>query len=437
MRLADLGGKRVALLGFGREGRAVHAALRKRAPWLPLSIFCEQEPEDRSALDAHGDRLVVGPLAAQDLRRFEVLVKSPGISLYHPAVAAARAAGVHVTSGTNLWFAERGNEPVVCVTGTKGKSTTASLIASMLGAAGRRVALGGNVGLPMIELLEARADIWVIELSSFQIADLQAQPALGVLLNLYPDHLDWHGDFETYQRDKLRLLSLAGRALVNRDFEGLAPRLTPTVWFNDPDGLFVGRRGVEDAGRLILPAERCPLPGRHNLANVGAALAVADFLGVERTVALAAVEQFNGLPHRLQTVATEDGLRYVDDSIATTPMATARALEAFPGQPVTLLAGGFERGVSWAPVLDTMAGCPPHAVIALPDTGACLLSEMTGRGIEPPGGVHAAADLEQAVALARRISRRPGVVLLSPGAASFNQFRDFMARGRRFAELVV
>jgi len=386
-------------------------------------------------LDPHADRLMVGPLATQDLRRFEVLVKSPGISLYHPALAAARSAGVRVTSGTNLWFAERGNETAVCVTGTKGKSTTASLIASILAAAGKRVALGGNVGVPMIELLEARADIWVIELSSFQVADLDAQPTLGVLLNLYPDHLDWHGDFDTYGRDKLRLLSLAGRALVNRDFEHLAPRLTPTVWFNHSDGLSVGRRGVEDGGRLILPAERCPLPGRHNQANVCCALAVADLLGVERSVALAAVEQFNGLPHRLQTVASADGLDYVDDSIATTPMAAASALEAFADQAVTLLAGGFDRGVSWAPLLQAMEGSPPHAVIALPETGARLLTAMTGCGIKLPGGAHSAGDLEQALALAREVSRRPGVVLLSPGAASFNQFRDFAARGRRFAAL--
>lgn len=192
MRIAELDARRVAIWGFGREGRAAIAALRQRLPQLPLTLFCrEAEVAAAQAFDAalavHGREP-----DAIDLAAFDVVVKSPGVSAYKPALLAAKEAGLRVTSGTALWFGENPAAKVIAVTGTKGKSTTTALLAHLARALGVRTALAGNIGMPLLELLDQSAELWTIELSSFQTGE--AGPlALGVITSLYEEHLDWHG----------------------------------------------------------------------------------------------------------------------------------------------------------------------------------------------------------------------------------------------------
>ncbi|HEU0074435.1 MAG TPA: UDP-N-acetylmuramoyl-L-alanine--D-glutamate ligase, partial [Dehalococcoidia bacterium] len=335
MRLAEFAGQRVALWGLGREGRAAFHALHRFLPKLILTVL-DDFPLPLEAADLLiGDaRILTGRDAvAAVLSDFDVIVKSPGISLYRPEIEEAKRRGVHVTSTTRIWFAEHPDAFAVCVTGTKGKSTTASLVAHLLRAAGVVAELRGNVGRPLLDPPTAEPDVWVIEISSYQAADLEADPSVAVLLDLYPEHLDWHGDVETYYRDKLRLFAhqRRGVAVVNRADPvsmSFAETFRRPVYFNDPLGFHVAGGAVCDGEREVLPVARIALPGAHNHGNVCAALTAVRCLYPEIDPAslVPAVESFRGLPHRLMPLGERDGVLYVDDSISTTPQSTMAAL---------------------------------------------------------------------------------------------------------------
>ena len=298
--------------------------------------------------------------------------------------------------------------------------------------------LAGNIGLPLLDCDDRCVDWWVIELSSYQLSDLQADPALSLILNLTPEHLDWHGSEERYRADKLRLAQLAAyRPLVANAADpvlkaelGGRPNI---VWFNDAAGFRVeaGRlyRGTAEFG-LKLPPD---LPGAHNLANVAAALTVLEQAGADPLAGMQSLSSFRPLPHRLQILGERGGRTYVDDSISSTPVATAAALESFAGRPVTLLVGGLDRGLDWAPYLTAFEKWPPNAVIGLPDSGRRIIRDMERGGLSPEMGLHVAEDLEAAIRLADDLTPPGGTVLLSPGAPSFPRFRDFRERGERFA----
>jgi UDP-N-acetylmuramoylalanine--D-glutamate ligase len=206
---------RVAILGVGREGQAAWRYLHTRHPAMQLTLVAETEP-DRDFMEqlTERDRLWTGPLAEAGLEDFDILIRSPGISIYRNSIQRASAAGANITTPSNLWFEAHAEQNTICITGTKGKSTTSALLAHMLESCGYRVGLAGNIGLPLLACDHRGVDWWVIELSSYQLADLEADPAISVVLNLSPEHLDWHGNAQNYRDDKLRLVKLTeiGRA---------------------------------------------------------------------------------------------------------------------------------------------------------------------------------------------------------------------------------
>jgi UDP-N-acetylmuramoylalanine--D-glutamate ligase len=442
VRIFELNNRNVAVLGAGREGRAVWRAVRRQLPDLPLTFYCEDPPRGEFAGDFNTalDHVVVGPLDGQALARHEILVRSPGISIYREELLQARRSGVTFTTPTGLWFAEHPQARTLCITGTKGKSTTAALAAHLLNSAGIAASLGGNIGEPLLDCRERVPDWWVIELSSYQLADLEARPSISVILNLSDAHLAWHGGPDAYRRDKLRIATLAGaRPLVaNHADAELRERLrgrAGVTWFNREDGFGVRgevlcREGAEMA-RLPLPG----LPGAHNLSNLAAALTALELAGVGAPVIPDALENFAALPHRLQILGARDGVLYVNDSLSTTPVATVAALEAFADRPVTLLLGGEASAVDWSASIARMKSCPPHAIIALPDSGPSLAESVRAAGLAPAAGIHRADRLERAVELARGLTPEGGVVLMSPGAPSFPHFRSYAERGEQFAGL--
>jgi UDP-N-acetylmuramoylalanine--D-glutamate ligase len=441
VRKADLIGRRVGILGLGREGQAAREYLRSVFPGLELALISESPPERAFAaqLDAK-DRLITGPLSSARLERFDLLVRSPGISPYRPSVQAAMNAGVEITTPSNLWFSAHPGEKTICVSGTKGKSTTSALIAHALRACGYRVRLAGNIGRPLLSCDDKDVDWWVIELSSFQIADLDAKPAVAVMLNLSEDHLDWHGSERMYRRDKLRLVELAGDSpvIVNAADPVLVDALsacTGITWFNSAAGIHVEGSSILD-GEDVLPL-RVPeeLPGPHNLANIAAALAVLKVIGADVLTAAHGIESFQSLPHRLQLVGERNGVHFVNDSIASSPVATAAALHAMSGRPVTLIIGGLDRGLDWTPYMRAFESAMPQAVIAIPDNGPRIIETLHKAGLQAELGFHQAASLAEAVELAEKVTVSGGVVLLSPGAPSFGQFTDYRDRGRQFARL--
>lgn len=446
MSLSELETRDIAVLGAGREGRSVLRWLGRRYPQQRVTVYAEAPPGREFLADPAMRRhaLVIGPLHAATLASHELLVRSPGISVYREELQAAKRAGARITSASSLWFAAHPKARTLCITGTKGKSTTAALAARLLRACGATVELAGNIGQPLLDCAGAEPDWWVIELSSYQLADLEARPSIAVLLNLSDEHLDWHGGAENYRRDKLRLARLAAGHPVVAAYTcpGLRPALTGTEhlsWFDHPDGWHL-RDGalVHGRGRPVTGLPEC-LRAAHNLRNLAAALTALGCAGFDLSGQAQELHEalagFSGLPHRQQPLGARDGLAWVNDSLATTPVATLAALRALAGQSVTLLVGGLDRGVDWAEAIVAMRESPPRCVVALPDSGPKILAAMRSGGLEPVGGLHEAPDLDAAVACARRLSRPGDVVLLSPGAPSFPHFRDYAERGERFAEL--
>ncbi len=434
-------GKRIAILGAGREGQAVYRHLRNCLPTTPVCVLAESAADEAFVGEMRaGDSLHVAPLTAERLCGFDVLVRSPGISIYRQPLKAAQAAGVHITTPTSLWFELHGGDRVLCITGTKGKSTTASLVAHMLSACGLRVNLAGNIGRPLLACEADDADWWVVELSSYQLADLQASPRLGMVLNVSPEHLDWHQGEANYTRDKLRLAQLvqAGGLMLNaadpvlrRQFDDL-PDVT---WFNQPPLMYCkdGRFFHHDMELPVtMPAG---LPGKHNQSNVVAALTAAWRAGADPLLAARAVASFASLPHRLQYLGQQDGVDYINDSIASAPVATLAALEALHGRRIILLAGGLDRGIDWSGHAEAMSSAGLKAVIGLPANGPRIVELLRRSGGLAEHACHVVDDLQQAVALARQLAEPGDLILLSPGAPSFPQFVDYRDRGQRFAVL--
>lgn len=444
MRFTELAARRIAVWGFGREGRAALTALRARLPDQPVTVFCTAAEAERVAATAPPEAGVVSrgnPPDADALAAFDVVVKSPGISMYRPEIAAAAARGTVFTSGTALWFGENPQARAIAVTGTKGKSTTSAMIAHVGRVLGMRTALAGNIGMPLLDLLGQHAALWVIELSSFQAGD--AGPVdVGVVTNLHEEHLDWHGSRERYVADKLRLVDAARTLVIGADQDEVRRR-TQThprrIEFGGRDGWHIDGSGAIARGHSVVdPAFGASLrvPGHHNRMNACAALAALDArLAFDvRTAAEAArsLASFRGLPHRLQFVGERDGTRYIDDSISTTPAATLAGLSSVGGNGRTaVIVGGHERGVDWSGFARAVRERRDIEVIAQGANGPRIAAAL--RAASVGCAVRELEDLAAATALA--IRAHADVVLLSPGAPSFDQFVDYAERGRAFAAL--
>lgn len=442
MLLSELATRDIAILGAGREGMAAWRWLRRHFPEKRLTVYEEPREAGEAAKRMNGthDRLVNGPFEIEVLAGHDLLIRSPGISPYRSELVTLRKKGMRFSTASSLWFAQHHAGQTICITGTKGKSTTAALTAHLLQQVGSKVTLAGNIGKPLLDCESEGVDWWVIELSSYQLVDLQAKPDLAAILNLTDEHLDWHGGSVSYQRDKLRIAALAaGRPLIaNRTDALLATQLAGQEnvhWFGGNEDFHV-RNNELWQGRVRLDGlPRESLPGSHNLANLAAALTILDQAGFRIENLAKNLASFSSLPHRLQTLGVTAGVKYVNDSLSTTPVATLAALEALWGERIILLVGGMDRGVDWRPVIPHMKEHAPHAVICLPDSGADIAQVMNTSGFEPVGGIQCAADLEQAMHIASGLSQSGDTVLLSPGAPSFPRFRDYEDRGEQFAAL--
>jgi UDP-N-acetylmuramoylalanine--D-glutamate ligase len=443
--IASLDGRRVALWGWGREGRAAHRALRRRLPDLALTLFCAAgEVDDARAL---GDPLLTidTTIDADRLSAFELVIKSPGISPYAPEASSAAERGTRFVGGTALWFGEHPQARTICVTGTKGKSTTTALLAHLLRAGGHRTALCGNIGLPLLELLDVKdpPEFWAIELSSYQTRDVAAsgvRPSIAVATNIFPEHLDWHGSEARYVADKLALFTAAKPriAILNgadRTLAALALPDSEVRLFGVDAGWHLRGDVVHRGERAVFDTRDVPLPGRHNRGNLCAVLAAIEALGLDAEALAHHAATFQPLPHRLQTLGVRDGIVYVNDSISTTPHATLAALDCFRARRVALLAGGHDRGIDWSDFAEAMRLHAPAAIVTLGQNGPKIHARLAPVAADAGFALAEAADLAEAVSRARGLLGGEGVVLLSPGAPSFGAYRDYTERGRHFARL--
>ncbi len=453
----DLRGRRAVVLGLARSGIA---ASRFLADAGAVVAVYDRRPASEladavSALGARPVRLALGvdpTAAAALLHHADLLVTSPSVSARFPttdawlrdALRSAEERGAEVVGEVDL-FLRLTRARVLAVTGTKGKTTTASLIDAILRHAGLPSVLGGNIGVPLIERAnDLDADDWaVLELSELQLPTVTRGADVAVYTNIGEDHLDRHGTVEAYRAVKARLAELsapAGRLVLNHDDEGcreLGERFSPAAvaWYGSerPERgrveAWIDDGWVTVAGERLLPAHDVPLPGRHMLSNVLAASLGAHLAGAEPTLIAGAIASFTGVPHRLEPIAELDGIRWVNDSQATIPVAAIAALEAFDA-PVVLIAGGKDKGLAYDALADSIAA-RARAAILIGETAAELEALIGGRV-----PVVRAPDMEAAVRAAGGHAQPGDVVLLAPAAASFDMFADYAARGDAFRRAV-
>jgi UDP-N-acetylmuramoylalanine--D-glutamate ligase len=459
----DLAGRRALVLGLARSGIA---ASRFLADAGAVVTAYDRRPatelaEAITALGGRDVRLELGvpsEAARRLLNESDLIVASPSVSWRFPttdpwlreALRAAERRGVELLSEVGL-FLLLTRARICAVTGTKGKTTTASLIGSILAAAGVDHVVGGNIGRPLVEeSTQLEPEQWaVLELSELQLPTIPRGADVAVYTNIGADHLDRHGSVAAYRAVKARLAELSadgGTIVVNRDDAGcrelgdrLAARGADLAWYGvERPGLGTREAWLDEgwvtvAAERLLPRGEVPLPGRHMLSNVLAASLGTSLLGVETGAIAAGVRAFRGVPHRLDRVGEVGGVRFVNDSMATIPAAAVAAVEAF-GEPggasVVVIAGGQGKGLDQAPFADAVAErC--RAAVLLGETAAELERLIADRI-----PVEQADDMDDAVRRAFRRAEPGGTVVLAPAAASFDRYPDYAARGDDFRRAV-
>jgi UDP-N-acetylmuramoylalanine--D-glutamate ligase len=442
VHLEELRGQRVAVWGTGREAiAAIHAI----APIGPADLVAVQDKATFLATPWEGPLADLAPLhqgeaAHAALRHADVVVRSPAIGESHPWIIELRDKGTRITGGTSLWMADHA-ATTIAVTGSKGKSTTTSLISHLLNETGRPNTLGGNIGVAVLDLPES--DRYVLELSMYQCADLDDSPRIAALTALMPEHLDWcrtHTAEEYYQH-KLNLIAHRPEHVVYNAGEPiLAAHVTVAgaLGAGRPDTFHVADGTVYLADEPLFPRTALPLVGRHNAGNLCVALGALQYAGVdcvaEKDAIAAALATFRPLEHRLTPIADPSGITFVDDSLSTIPQSAIHAIEAYSGRPLAVIVGGEDRGVDYAPLRDFLAA---HAVVAtligIPDSGPRILDTVKD---VPTITTVTAEDLPHAVRLGREIVPSGGVVLLSPAAPSYGRFDNYEHRSRVFRQAV-
>ena len=419
------------VVGLARSGVAAALALRARGEEV---VGVDSGRPDVGRLTAAGVEVHLDTPGGGLVDRARTLIKSPGVPAQAPAIVAARARGITVIGELELAWRLIPNT-FIAVTGTNGKTTTTELLGHIHREAGLPYAVAGNVGTALASLVGAVAPdaVVVAECSSFQLEDTEAfAPEAAVLLNVEEDHLDRHGTFAAYREAKLRAFAHQGRddlAVAPRDLVGLLPGAARRVVVGEDvaerDGALAWR------GERLLGLDELALRGPHNAQNAMAAAAVCLARGVDPDAVRAGLRTFPGVPHRLEEVAREDGVLYVNDSKATNVASTLVALRSFEA-PIHLIAGGRAKGSGFealrAPAAERCAG-----VYLIGEAADALDAALAGAGVP----VRRCGDLEHAVQDARAAAQPGDVVLLSPACTSYDQYPDYEARGAHFRSLVM
>ncbi len=418
-----------AVFGYGIEGRSAVSWLR-RLGCRQVRVISSEHPAD---LDRNIDWIAADDLQAA-LSGVDVLIKSPGIKPSHPLILAALASGIPTTSATAL-FVERARAAglaVIGVTGSKGKSTTATLIAKTLEAASIPTVLVGNIGRAALDVVEdvvSNRPVIVVELSSYQTHDLTAGPSVAVITRLFPEHLDWHGGVEPYYAAKLKIATTQREDDVTI-WNAADPELARRAPFGPARHLpyGVGPAGFSDT--------HMKLRGPHNRLNARAALSAAGIFGALPSHLEGVLATFPGLPHRLEDLGVYGGVRWINDSISTAPEAAVAALEAFGDEVATYIGGGTDRGFDFTPLARALVSRALPNVILLPPCGPAVLAALVA--LDPEAGARArvVSDLAEAVALAARLAPRGSTVLFSPASPSYGVYENFEERGNIFRSFV-
>ena len=433
----------VLVVGLGVTGLSCVRHLAGSCPKV-VAVDSREHPPFRATVESEFPEVDVrcGGFDPSMFDSATEIVVSPGVSVREPALRSAAAHGVPIVGDIEL-FARAADAPVVAITGSNGKSTVTSLVSAMARRHGLRVGSGGNLGPPALSLLGQGHELYVLELSSFQLETTsELRPAAATVLNLSADHMDRYDSFDAYVAVKGRVLGDAAVVIANLD-DAIAARLggdrSERIGFSTaahPNARWRVEGRGDDAtitrrGEPVVPVGAVPLAGMHNIANVLAAFALGDAIGLDVRAMASAVEAYAGLPHRCETVATRGGVRWINDSKGTNVAATSAAIEGIGGLgPVVLIAGGVAKGADLSP-LRAPAGRHVRCAVLIGRDAGRLEAVLDGCT-----EVRRARDLETAVDIAAGAAHEGDSVLFSPACASFDMFANFEARGEAFRRLV-
>ncbi len=420
--------KKILIIGFGVEGKAIYEFLKTHCPHSELGIADKKD----------GDNY----LGKQ--KDYDLAIKSPGV---RPDLVT-----IPYTTATNIFLSNyRGK--IIGVTGTKGKSTTSVLIYEMLKKQTSNVYLGGNIGEPAINFLDSLNDqSWIVlELSSFQLQDIQKSPHIAVVLMITADHLDYHKDIKEYveaKRNILRFQKADDIAIINRDhpasnesdiatvgkiFYVSTERKTYNACYVEGESMWINKSGKNEK---IIDIQDILLLGKHNLENVSAAILTAKIVGVQTKRIVEVLKTFRGLEHRLEYVGERYGIQFYNDSLSTIPDAAIEAIEAFDGRVETLIAGGFDRGTDYDEFGKYLVKSSVRNLILFPPSGERIWKAILAVGGEEKIKKFDVTSMHQAVFLASEETSSGNVCLLSPAAPSFGMFKDYKERGEQFKKEV-
>jgi UDP-N-acetylmuramoylalanine--D-glutamate ligase len=433
---------RAVVVGLGQTGYSAARFLLAHGSRVAVTDSRAEPPELQRLAALSGDVVVrTGGFDAALLEHADLVVVSPGVALTDPFFEAARARGLSIVGDIEL-FARAARAPVVGITGTNGKSTVTTLLAKMAARAGLKMRAGGNLGAPALDLLEAGVELYILELSSFQLETTESLSlAAATVLNVTPDHLDRYRDLAAYAAAKARIFARCDVAVINLDDPLVAAMVGPgrrqlsfSLRADVGADYALMRRDDGDWWLMardepLLAFSQMRLTGLHNAANALAALALAEALELPRAACIAALSAFTGLPHRTQWVAEIGGVRYVNDSKGTNVGATLAAVAGMPG-PLIVIAGGDGKGQDFMPLRAAFAGKVHSAVLIGRDARAL------GDALQGVSELYYAPNLEAAVECAARLARPGDTVLLSPACASLDMFRNYVHRGDVFAGAV-
>ncbi len=448
-----LDGKKVVLLGFGREGQASYSLIRKVLPEIHLAISDRNESLKENALLTSDPNveLLLGKSYLNRLSQFDVIIKTPGITLKDMDYPVP---GESITSQTDL-FLQVYFRQIVGVTGTKGKSTTSALLYHILKKAGRHALLLGNIGRPAFDLVdEIRPEtVIVFEMSSHQLEYIKVAPHIAILLNLYQEHLDAYRSFLDYQLSKMNILKFQDSLdffIFNADDDLILQRIAEKnaqsnflpFSFNGsfPDGCFISddkiifSRNSKQEDVLDLNKKR-KLKGNHNLGNIMSVICACKILGIETDIIQEGIAGFTGLEHRMEYVGLVEGIKFYNDSIATIPEACIEAVKALD-QVDTLILGGFDRGIEYSVLARFLSTSSTRNFIFTGDAGQRIRAEF--ENIKRPDQQLFSINLfDEFLDIAFHCTKPGAICLLSPAAASYNEFQNFEMRGKRYKELVL
>lgn len=444
--MENLKNQKVGVLGLGEENVHLVKFLVKNGAKV---VICDQS--EKGELGEYYQEIKdlpvqfrLGPHYLDHLEDFQIVFRTPGLPYFEPKIQAAKKAGVKISSQTKLFF-DLCPRPIIGVTGTKGKGTTTALIGEILKTSSGQVFVGGNIGNPPIGFLDKlnKNDIVVLELSSFQLQDLEKSPHIAVILDIKVDHLDYHQNEAEYIEAKLNIVRFQTKndfAVINADYltsiEFASSTPAKIYWFSRRKTVDLGSfllknkliLRTEDKETEIIALGHIRLRGAHNLENIAAAVTASFLAGANLEAIKSAVKKFKGLEHRLEFVREVHGVKFYNDSFSTTPETAIAAIQSFE-EPIILLLGGSEKGADYQGLGKIISQSKVKMIIPIGLTARRIVKEVTNHEIKIIDEIQS---MSEAIKIAQENARPGDVVILSPASASFDRFKNYKERGKIF-----